>query len=436
MKLMHFLRGNREHRSALNVVFLSLFLLGVAFGGACNKKTPVKVDELAGIEKEINQAQVVSTNYCQTGSGGTDVHTKKPYFSDPIIFRGGTKEGGTEVYHSYRIPSIIKATSGTLIAFCEGRKNTGEDYGDIDVVYKRSFNNGATWSPLKVLFSKLAGTCGNPTAVVDTATNAIWILMSYNDENHSQRGDGGREPIDEWGERRVYVNVSYNDGETWDDLRNLTSPQVIPLSYTWDAVGPGNGIQIKHGVHTGRLIIPAIGRNIYSDDHGLTWQYMMINPGTSEGTIIERCNGDLIRNDRAAAEYLKERHRRQVSISSDNGATWSAWASNDQLLDPICQASIIRYNDSYPPRLIFINPANINARSPMKVRISYDEGLTWPRGRYLDLARGGYSSLTKTADFNIASLQEIGKDSKGRHSIIFRKFNLPWILDGNSEPVN
>lgn len=71
----------------------------------------------------------------------------------------------------------------------------------------------------------------------------------------------------------------------------------------------------------------------------------------------------------------------------------------------------------------------------MRVRISYDEGLTWPIQRMLDVDRGGYSSLTKTADLMVGSLQEIGADALGRHSIIFRKFNLPWILNGTPEPV-
>ncbi len=67
---------------------------------------------------------------------------------------------------------------------------------------------------------------------------------------------------------------------------------------TWDAMGPGVGIQTTGGPHPGRLIIPARRRNIYSDDHGQTWHYQIIPAGTDEGTIVELADGTLMRNDR------------------------------------------------------------------------------------------------------------------------------------------
>lgn len=371
--------------------------------------------------------------YASHGYGGTDVHLRAHYYHEVVLFQGG--DSG---YHSFRIPAIVTTNNGTLVAFCEGRKNSAKDWGDIDVVYRRSVNHGVTWSEVKLLFSKHGGTCGNPTPVVDRETRAIWIFMSYNDKFHQQSN------IDEWGERRVYSNVSYDDGVTWDALVNRTGG-LVPPTYCWDALGPGNGIQVEAGISSGRLIIPAIGRNIFSDDNGESWAYQPIIPGTSEGTIVQLCNGDLMRNDRAACTNpcpppvgdcsLKNRKRRQISVSADQGNTWSEWASNETLLDPLCQASILRYNRSYPHRLIFINPASTVRRHKMRVRISYDDGQTWPIQRYLDPDSGGYSSLTKSADFMVASLQEIGADLTGKHSIIFRKFNLPWILNGTPEPV-
>ena len=327
-----------------------------------------------------------------------------------------------------------------MIAFCEGRKNSRHDYGDVDVVYRRSTDHGVTWGPLTMLFSKHGDTCGNPTAVVDAITGGIWIFMSYQDEFHAQFEIlPNYQAIDDWGERRVYSNVSYDDGLTWGDLQNRTS-QLLPSNYTWDAMGPGTGIQLKYGAVDGRLVIPAIGRNIISDDNGATWDYQLITPGTSEGTITELCNGDLVRNDRASLSVLKDRKRRQISVSSNDGLDWTEWESNNTLLDPLCEASIMRYNDSYPPRLIFINPATtlggLENRKKMRARISYDDGETWPISRELDAVNGGYSSLVKTGDYNIGSLQELRQNGGNSFSIIFRKFNLSWILDGTIEPVN
>lgn len=373
-------------------------------------------------------------NYCAEGKGGTDIHTRRPQFKELTLFKAGT-----EGYHSFRIPSIVRTKRGTLLAFCEGRKNSRHDYGDIDVVYKRSTNNGTSWSPLKVLFSKEEGTCGNPTAVADMINGRVCIMMSYNDENHAQyKIAPDYEAIDEWGDRRVFLNWSDDDGLSWKNLQELTK-ELLPRNYTWDAIGPGAGIQLRHGPKDGRLIIPALGRNLYSDNHGTSWHYQPIRSGTSEGTVVQLCNGDLLRNDRAASGAFKARKRRQISISSNNGNSWSSWRSSDDLLDPLCQASLLRYNDSYPARLIFINPATtltgLVNRKKMRVRISYDDGVTWPVERLLDANNGGYSSMAKTADFQIASLQEYRGGNNTNYSIKYRRFNLPWILNGQREPL-
>ncbi len=413
--------------------YVFMFILALI---SCNNSKNINEVNRPDIDIQTQNSIDVSVikNYCTTGSGGTDIHQRNQKLHEEVIFQGGDDEG----YHSYRIPAIIKTNAGTLIAFCEGRKKSRHDFGDIDIVYRRSTDNGLNWGPLNLLFSKHGGTCGNPTPVVDEETGAIWIFMSYNDEFHAQKELPGYEAIDNWGERKVYYNVSYDDGLTWNDLKNRTS-ELLPESYTWDAIGPGNGIQLRHGNKKGRLIIPAIGRNIISDNHGSTWTYQLITPGTSEGTIVQLCNGDILRNDRASLGLLKEKKRRQISTSSDNGLNWSDWQSNAVLLDPICQASIIRYNDSYPPRLIFINPATtiggLPNRNKMRVRISYDDGTTWPVQRLLDADNGGYSSLAKTADYQIASLQELRSSNNNVYSIIFRKFNLPWILNGTPEPL-
>lgn len=424
-----FLNGNQENPVMFKAPSVAQFI-----------QVTVTVSDGSNSVQDLLTFDVAEQQYCQTGSGGTDVHLRQKFYSENIIFQGGTNG-----YHSFRIPSIIKSPSGNLIAFSEGRKNSKHDYGNIDVVYRLSYDNGATWGPLRILFDKGEGTCGNPTAVVDSETDAVWVFMSYNDEFHNQRGDDGYQTIDEWGDRRVYSIVSYNDGQSWEDLRDRTS-ELVPPDYCWDAVGPGNGIQIKHGPYAGRLIIPAISRNIYSDDNGVTWSYMPIATGTSEGTIVELCNGDLMRNDRGACiitcgpssscEWKDPPLRRWVSISKDHGITWTPFERDLELYDPICQASIIRYNEGYPPRLIFINPSSTVARYKMRVRISYDDGRTWPVQRLLDEDRGGYSSLAKTEDFMIGSLQEMGDNGLGQLSIIFRKFNLPWIVNGIPEPVD
>lgn len=373
-------------------------------------------------------------NYCAEGEGGTQVHTQRPQFKEMTLFKAGM-----EGYHSFRVPAIVSTRRGTLLAFSEGRKSSSEDYGHIDIVYKRSTSNGTSWSPLKVLFTKDEGSCNNPTAVADLINGRVSIIMSYNDSKYAREGvSKEHEAIDEWGERRVFLNWSDDDGLTWNNEQDVTK-ELLPRNYTWDAIGPGAGIQLRYGAKAGRLIIPALGRNLFSDNHGISWQSQPIRSGTSEGTIIQLCNGDLLRNDRGESGAFRARRRRQVSVSTNYGNSWSSWKSNEELLDPLCQASLLRYNDSYPQRLLFLNPATtlngIVNRKKMSVRISYDDGLSWPVERQLDGNNGGYSSMAKTEDGQVASLQESRTNNNTAYSIKFRRFNLAWILDGKPEPI-
>ena len=351
-------------------------------------------------------------------------------------------DGGAEGYHSWRIPSIIRTNANTLIAFVEGRMSANKDYGNINVEYKRSTDNGSTWSGVMEVVGASQATWGNPTAVVDRSNGRIWIFMSWNSATKNQGGTDGYEKIDTWGDRRVYVSHSDDDGLTFSTPVDMTST-LLPPGYTWDAMGPGVGIQTSNGT----LVIPAIRRNIYSTDHGATWHYQIIPGGTSEGTIVELMDGRLMRNDRATTASWETAKRRWVSRGTIPG-TFSAFAPDDVLYDPACEGSIVRYTGA-PDRIMVLNSASTESRGKMRVRISYDGGLTWPISRrifdYLTESeaiaqgKGGYSSMVKTADYTIGALIEVNEDTgnsgTSHRSIEFHKFNLPWMVDGATEPI-
>lgn len=360
---------------------------------------------------------------------GASVHTSIKLF-----------DGGTGGFHAYRIPSIVRTTNGTLIAICEGRADNDNDYGNINVVCKTSSNNGTTWSALKTIAGATLGTWGNPTSVVDWETGRVWVFMSWNDADHSENGSGDTDPVDTWGQRRVFVSWSDNNGATWSTPVDKTST-LLPSTMTWDAMGPGVGIQTT----AGRLIIPARRRNIYSDDHGLTWQYQIIPAGTDEGTIVERTDGTLMRNDRPGGTPWNENKRRHISTGTIEGG-FSAFTPAAALPDPRCQGSIIRYAGDRS-RIIFLNSNSTTTRYNMTARISYNEGQTWYASRRLHntitqeeaaaQGKGGYSSMTKTADFAIGALveqKETPASTNSHWSIEFQKFNLVWLLDGQPEP--
>ncbi len=189
-------------------------------------------------------------------------------------------DGGPEGYHSYRIPALVRTKTGTLIAFAERRTYNNRDYGDINLVFKRSTNNGDTWSPLGEVAGIGPGTWGNPTAVAHTS-GRVWVFMNWNDANHNQGGTDGLLPIDDWGERRVYVSYSDDDGLTWNGPFDQTAELLPPYfegTDAFDVMGPGAGIQTKF-FPPGRLVIPATERMIYTDNNW-NWFWVPVQPVT------------------------------------------------------------------------------------------------------------------------------------------------------------
>jgi sialidase-1 len=136
------------------------------------------------------------------------VSNASPIHTSMVLFNGGNES----IYHSFRIPSIIKTKNGTLLAFAEGRRWSPSDYGDINVVFKRSTNNGSTWSALGEVAASGTGTWGNPTAVYDKdkGTNGrVWLFMCWNDGAIDEWSD-----FNSWGDRKVYASYSDDDGLT------------------------------------------------------------------------------------------------------------------------------------------------------------------------------------------------------------------------------
>lgn len=355
-----------------------------------------------------------------------------------VLFERG--EGG---YHTYRIPSLITTPKGTVLAFCEGRKSGGGDSGNIDLLLKRSTDNGSTWSEQQVIWDDSTNVCGNPCPVVDASTGTIFLVLTWN------RGDDHESEIihkTSQDTRRVFVTQSTDEGKTWSKPKEITQTTKIP-EWGWYATGPGVGIQIQHGPHAGRLVIPAnhsyddpegevrdgpfeYGAHvIYSDDHGRTWQLGgNIRPKMNESEIFESASGDgtLVMNMRS---YFGRNLRAQAT-STDGGETWTAPEDVADLIEPVCQASVIRY--AWPEQnqesvLVFSNPA-ATKRENMTIKLSYDEGKTWPDSKTLYEGPSAYSCLTKLPDGTIACLYEKG-DENAYETLTLARFPLAWVQD-------
>lgn len=342
---------------------------------------------------------------------------------------------GQDGYHTYRIPSIIIAPDQSILAFCEGRKNSSADTGEIHLLMKRSVDGGRTWSKQRVLWSDGANTCGNPCPVIDAASGKIFLFMTWNlGSDHAKEMHSGT-AVDT---RRVFVMTSDDNGETWPAPAEVTG-SVKKDEWNWYATGPGVGIQLQNGLYKGRLIIPAnhsfssgnggnsMGAHVvYSDDQGETWQISeSVHPLRNESQAVELLDGRVMLNSRSSKKM------RAISLSTDGGETWPERFFDEDLVGTPCQGSLIRYAPNKwtdQNVLIFTNPTDMNKRINLTAKVSYDDGQTWPVARVICSGRSAYSCLTTLPDGRIGCLYETG-ESRVYEKIVFAEFSLDWLLN-------
>ncbi|MGZ4962529.1 MAG: sialidase family protein [Limisphaerales bacterium] len=353
----------------------------------------------------------------------------------------------------YRIPGIVVATNGTVLVYCEARRNSSSDWADSEVWMRRSTNGGVSFdAPKKIAhlgkrFKRNAigltrkegsaedQTVNNPVAIVDRQSGAIHFLYCVNyDRCFYMRSD----------DNGLTFSQSIDIRATFDAFRPEYNSRVI-------ATGPGHGIQLK----SGRLLVPvwlstgdkghspSVTATIYSDDHGASWRRGAIAlpsrsewPNPNETMAVELANGSVMLNVRTSAP----RNRRIFTVSPDGATHWSAGELSEQLVEPICMASIVRYSvssESDKNRLLFSNPdsleapnkdgavpGGLRARKNLSVRLSYDEGRTWPVKRVLEPGRSAYSDLAVLGDWTILCFYE------RQQTLTLARFNLEWLSNG------
>lgn len=312
---------------------------------------------------------------------------------------------GQDGYHTFRIPSAIVAPKGTVLAFCEGRKNNRGDTGDIDLVLKRSTDGGRTWGKIQIVWDDADNTCGNPCPVIDAKTGTIWLLLT-----HNLRADTEAKIVAGTSQksRTVWLAKSTDDGETWSKPIEITKDVKKP-EWTWYATGPGIGIQLKNG----RLLVPCDSKSdggkvreshvIYSDDGGKTWKFGgAVGPNCNECQAVELADGRVMLNMRT----YRGNNRRLVAFSSDGGETFTKPVEDQELIEPVCQASILRLPGE-KGGILFSNPASTK-REKLTVKFSRDEGKTWPESKLLHAGPAAYSCLTILPNGEIGCLYERG----------------------------
>ena len=335
---------------------------------------------------------------------------------------------GTEGYKSFRIPAIVKAKNGDLLAFCEGRIHGSNDFGDIKIVLKRSTDNGKTWSTLQVVASNDTLQAGNPAPVVDLSDPRFpqgRIFLFYNTGNsHESELRKGK------GHREVFYKTSIDNGITWSEPADITlqvnrinQPQV---NASWNfkedwrsyANTPGHAMQFDQGKYKGRIYVAANhssgnpkpelrdynAHGYYTDDHGATFHLSETVPfeGSNESTAAQLTNNSLIINSRnQTGKY------RIVSLSKDGGETWDTTFVDHNLPDPICEGSLLNIGTTRGKSVLaFCNDASQQNRDSLTLRISFDEGKTWKKKFLIEPKNTAYSDIVKLSKKKIGVLYE------------------------------
>ncbi|MFI8892644.1 exo-alpha-sialidase [Streptomyces paradoxus] len=340
---------------------------------------------------------------------------------------------GQEGYASFRIPAVVATGTGDLLAFCEGRVGSRDDFGNIDIVLKRSTDGGRTWGPLQVAAGNGDALAGNPAPVVLTTGRVLLVHVrnaALATEDAIRRGK-----VSAADGRRVWVRHSDDEGRTWAAPREITRETKRP-EWRWYATTPGHAIQLS----TGRVVVPANhslppagtdngtegryngGHCLLSDDAGATWRigYVDDDPdgyiNANETTAAELPDGRVYfntRNDSPSPGTRADAH------SADGGQTLvKPFRPQAGLAAPVCQAAVLQLRD--PDLLLYSGPADPGFRALMTIRASTDGGTTWRPAYTVDGLPAAYSDLVRVDAGTVGLLYETG-DFGAYETITFRR---------------
>ena len=329
--------------------------------------------------------------------------------------------------HTFRIPAMATTNKGTLLAVYDMRYNSRRDLqGHMDIGLSRSTDGGDTWArPVPIMDMKKFGGlpedqngCSDPNILVDRKTGEILVsaVWTHGKPGTHQWVGKGSEPGHSIHKSSQFMMVrSKDDGLTWSEPENWTKRLKNP-EWCLFAPAPGNGINLMDST----LVMPTQGRDatglpfsnfMWSKDHGKSWTLSTAaRDNSTECSVAELKDGSLMLNirDNRNRKDKSKTNGRAVSVTHDMGKTWKVHSSDHGALpEPVCMASLISHDLKDGRRVLFFsNPNSKYKREKMTVRMSLDQGKTWPKSILLDQKGGAYSSLAMVNDRTLGILYE------------------------------
>jgi sialidase-1 len=346
----------------------------------------------------------------------------------------------TEGYDCFRVPAVIRARNGDLLAFAEGRNGGARfcaDAGNIDLVVRRSTDGGRTWGGLQVVIHGAGDTRGNPTPIVIPSTGRIVLLSTA---ECVRRRSCGRIP---------QVQHSDDNGYTWTSPHALTGELGFLHPPGWLATGPGHGIVLSHGPRTGRLLAALSytigdkysGAVIYSDDQGVTWRRGATETSRSPALQPQELSLAELAGDRV---YVAARNQanhadqcvaggtrnRAYALVTDGGTRFARGLTLDSgLVTPTVQASVLGVGTS----TLLAAPDECGTRQDLVVRSSTDEGAHWRTEVRVWSQAAAYSDLVQLGPDSVGVLYEAGPPGHPNAAIRWSTMDYPDIPPDGDE---
>ncbi|TWU30713.1 sialidase family protein [Novipirellula artificiosorum] len=380
--------------------------------------------------------------------------------AEPSIERVTLFEEGRDGFTLYRIPGIVVTSRGSVLAYCEARKFSTADRGEIEIHLRRSTDCGRTWSPPQQVAhlgerlprnphlppGKQAKDFGGPEE--QTVNNPVAITC--------RNGTVHLLYCVEY--MRCFHIRSDDDGLSWSKPVEITTAfEAFRSTIDWQAMatGPGHAIELQ----SGRLVVPFWMSNydpgvkqgkgvgvVFSDDQGVTWlpgELSLFDAG--EPNIAELPGGGVLLTARNG-----DARSRRISTTSSNGATnWSTPRFIDELYEPGCMAGMVSHpgvDNLKGPLLLFSNVQTTerahSSRRNLTIHLSRDGGAIWPVSRVLEPGPSAYSDLAVLPDGQVLCCFEDGsgepvqkrKRDWAYTRITVARFNLQWLLQSGSAP--